>query len=212
MIGDMPIDSQFAIRGRKGDPMTDSSSRKHTHKTRSHTTKLALGLTGVVALAMAATAAASQSHRGRAPDLGTCQNLQVAPQNPVIWHVYAEGVQIYRWNGTSWVFVAPEAVLFADAGGHGQVGFHYAGPTWETFSGSKVVGVVIDRCMPDPTAIPWLKLGAVSKQGPGVLDQVGLIQRVNTVGGIAPAQAGTFPGQEARVPYTTEYFFYRTDD
>jgi hypothetical protein len=35
-----------------------------------------------------------------------------------------------------------------------------------------------------------------------------LIQRVNTVGGIAPSTLGTFVGQEARVPYTTEYFFY----
>jgi hypothetical protein len=52
------------------------------------------------------------------------KNLHVAAKNPVIWHVYAEGVQIYRWNGTSWVFVAPEAVLFADTGGHGAVGFH----------------------------------------------------------------------------------------
>ena len=31
--------------------------------------------------------------------------------------MYAEGVQIYRWNGTSSIFVAPEAELFADAGG-----------------------------------------------------------------------------------------------
>jgi len=190
----------------------DSSSRGITRSSRCRTIKRTLGSIGALALAMVATAAASQGTGGRAPDLGTCQNLHVAAKNPVIWHVYAEGVQIYRWNGTSWVFVAPEAVLFADAGGHGQVGFHYAGPTWETLSGSKVVGAVIDRCTPDPTAIPWLILGAVSKQGPGVLNQVSLIQRVNTVGGLAPSQAGSFSGQEARVPYTTEYFFYLTKD
>ena len=35
------------------------------------------------------------------------------------------------------------------------------------------------------------------------------IHRVNTVGGKAPAQAGTFVGQVAAVPYTADYFFYR---
>src|SRR5262249_55311710 len=57
----------------------------------------------------------------RAPDLGDCRNLQVPAGNKVAFHVYAEGVQIYRWNGTSWTFVRPEAVLFADAGHHGVV-------------------------------------------------------------------------------------------
>jgi len=35
------------------------------------------------------------------------------------------------------------------------------------------------------------------------------IQRVNTVGGNAPANPGSVTGEEARVPYTAEYFFYR---
>jgi hypothetical protein len=35
------------------------------------------------------------------------------------------------------------------------------------------------------------------------------IQRVNTAGGIAPATPGSIVGQEARIPYTTEYLFYR---
>ena len=35
------------------------------------------------------------------------------------------------------------------------------------------------------------------------------IQRVNTVGGLAPAEPGDFVGQEVEVPYTAEYYFYR---
>src|SRR5262249_24563529 len=58
----------------------------------------------------------------RAPDLGDFQNLQVPAGNKVAFHAYAEGVQIYCWDGTSWSFVAPEATLFADAGHHGVVG------------------------------------------------------------------------------------------
>ena len=143
----------------------------------------------------------------RAADLGTCTNLHV--DGKLAFHAYAKGVQIYRWNGTSWAFIAPDAALYADAGFRGQIGTHYAGPTWESKSGSRVVASVVDRCTPNPNAIAWLELGAVSASGPGIFEDVAAIQRVNTVGGTAPATAGTVVGEEARVPYTAEYFFYR---
>ena len=144
----------------------------------------------------------------RSADLGSCANLNVAGGTLAL-RAYAKGVQIYRWNGTSWAFVAPEATLYADAAFHGEIGTHYAGPTWESVSGSKVVAAVIDRCMPNPNAIPWLKLGAASATGPGIFRRVTVVQRLNTVGGTAPAAAGTVIGEVARVPYTAEYFFYR---
>src|SRR5262245_31330189 len=169
-------------------------------------TKLAALVLPLVAFAAPAGARPGDD---RAPDLGGCQNLQVPAGNRVAFHAYAEGVQIYRWNGTSWAFVAPEAVLFAGAGDDGPVGIHSAGPTWESASGSKVVGTVLERCTPDPDAIPWLKLGAVSSEGPGIFRGVTFIQRVNTAGGLAPADPGDFPGEEARVPYAAEYYFYR---
>src|SRR5258705_5293204 len=68
-----------------------------------------------------------------------CDSLQVGPENRLAFHAYAVGVQIYRWNGTAWVFVEPRATLYADANFHGKVGTHYAGPTWEGNSGGKVV-------------------------------------------------------------------------
>jgi len=114
-----------------------------------------------------------------------------------------------RQYGTAWVFLAPDAFLFADGGGGGTVGIHYAGPTWESVSGGKVVGMVLERCTPDPDAIPWLLLGTVSQEGPGIFHGVTFIQRVNAVGGIAPTDPGDFVGEVTRVPYTAEYFFYR---
>jgi hypothetical protein len=120
-------------------------------------------------------------------------------------------VQIYRWDGTRWVFVNPAADLFADAGGHGLVGTHFgtpAGPGWRTLSGSQVVGTVTGRCTPNASAIAWLRLDA-SASGSGVFEHTQFIQRVNTVGGLAPAAPGSVVGQEARVPYTADYFFYR---
>ena len=72
-----------------------------------------------------------------------------------------------------------------------------------------VVGTVLERCTPDPSAIPWLLLKAVSNEGPGIFHRVTFIQRVNTVGGNAPTDAGDFVGEVVKVPYTAEYYFYR---
>ena len=142
------------------------------------------------------------------PDLGICSDLQVPAGSTLVYHVYARGVQIYRWNGTSWLPVGPSAQLFADPQEQSLVGIHYGGPTWETLSGSKVIGEVAKRCTFDPTAVQWLRLSAKSTAGPGVFDQVQHILRLNTVGGVAPSSPGT-TGQEVSIPYSTEYFFYR---
>lgn len=157
----------------------------------------------------AAEAKVVTPHGKRTVDLGTCTNLQAPAGSKLAFHVHATGVQIYSWSGTAWVFVAPSAVLSADAGGHSTVGTHYGGPTWESNSGSTVVGTVFERCTVSVSAIPWLSLTAVSSGGPGVFDGVTFIQRVNTVGGTAPTTAGTFVGQTFSVPYSAEYYFYK---
>lgn len=156
-----------------------------------------------------AAAATNSVNDNRAAELGTCDSLRVPEGNKVAFHVYADGVQIYRWNGASWTFVAPSASLSADPQGKSTVGTHYAGPTWQTVSGGKVVGVVTKRCVPDRNAIPWLLLSAIPDDGPGVFQRTTFIQRVNTVGGNAPSAPGSFTGEETSVPYAAEYFFYR---
>jgi hypothetical protein len=144
-------------------------------------------------------------------------NLVVPAGDEVAWHVHATGVQIYTWQNISatsvaqfaWVFKAPEAVLYDGEGD--AVGIHYAGPTWENENG-KVVGAVLQRAnSPDANAIPWLLLQAVAHEGHGVLSRVTYIQRVNTEGGKAPATGldASHAGEELRVPYSADYYFYR---
>ena len=145
----------------------------------------------------------------RAPELGSCDSLAAPAGASLAARLYAEGDQIYRWSGTSWTFVAPSAVLYPNQHATAKIGIHYAGPTGETVSGSKVVGAVLKRCPGGAGAIPWLLLQVTSEEGSGLFHGVTLIQRINTVGGIAPAAAGAFVGEESRVPYTTEYLFYR---
>jgi hypothetical protein len=155
---------------------------------------------------LAALPAAALSTKG--VDLGACQDLRVSAGSELVFHAYAKGVQIYHWNGSIWAFDGPSAVLFADAEGKSTVGTHSAGPIWESMSGGKVAGAILKKCFVDANSIPWLLLSATPIEGAGVFQQATLIQRVNTVGGNAPSYNGTL-GEEARVPYTTEYLFYR---
>lgn len=162
------------------------------------------------ALAMMSVARAASDIRE--PELpAECASIKVEAGNEVAFHAYALGVQIYRWNGSAWTFVAPAANLYADAGFNGKVGFHYAGPTWESKSGSKVLAARVSNtgCTPDASGIAWLLLKKVSTDGPGIFNNVTYIQRVNTTGGLAPTAPGTTVGEEKRVPYTAEYYFYR---
>jgi hypothetical protein len=164
-------------------------------------------------LASIAVARANEDHR--APELPSplCDSVQVPAGNKVAFHVYALGVQVYRWNGSSWDFVGPEANLYADANYRGKVGTHYSGPTWESNSGSIVVARSVANCSPEPTtAIAWLRLQMDSTDGPGIFSRVTFIQRVNTAGGLRPTAPGLFTGEVKKAPYTAEYYFYRAEN
>jgi hypothetical protein len=160
-----------------------------------------------LALILALATHAAAGHGGRAADPGAGTDIRVPAGSKLAFVSYAEGAQVYRWTGAAWAFVGPEAVLY-DADGW-VVGVHYAGPTWESESGSAVVGVVQKRYTPDPDAIPWLLLSAASSEGPGLFHRVTYIQRAYTAGGLAPGYPGEVAGEEVRVPYTAYYYFYR---
>ena len=162
-------------------------------------------------LAPASVPASRGLENNHAPDLPSplCDSVDVPLGNRVTFHAYALGLQIYRWNGASWTFVEPVATLFADADYHTKVAIHYGGPTWESNGGSKVVATRLASCSPDPAAIPWLLLQAASTDGPGIFSSVTYVQRINTVGGLAPTAPGASIGAVAEVPYSAEYFFYR---
>ena len=93
------------------------------------------------------------------------------------------------------------------------MGKHFAGPSWESTDGSRVIGkAVANAPSPDADAIPWLLVSVVSHEGTaaGVLSRATSIQRLNTKGGKAPASGcdASHAGQEVRVPYSAEYLFY----
>ena len=121
--------------------------------------------------------------------------------------VPAKGVQIYECRDGKWVFVAPEAELFDRAGK--KIGSHYAGPHWESADGSKIVGAVKQRAdAPGAGNIPWLLLGTKSVASEGAFSKVTSVQRVATVGGVAPSGACSQSGMQARIAYTADYYFF----
>jgi hypothetical protein len=154
------------------------------------------------------------------PLLGACSNMVEVPSalKPVnekfSFALSAKGVQIYDCRAAAdgkigWTFVAPEAELFDSQGV--KAGKHYGGPTWEGNDGSKTVGSVKQRS-DGATAndIPWLLLNANSTGAAGKMAAVTSIQRVRTVGGVAPAAgcSNTTLGATVRVPYTADYYYF----
>ena len=125
----------------------------------------------------------------------------------------ARGVQIYvcatpvAGGAAAWTLKAPHAVL---GRGRDTDAIHFAGPSWQALDGSLVTGAKLAAATPDPTAIPWLLLQAATNVGPGLFGDVTFIQRLDTVGGLAPS-AGCDDGHLAAVvlvPYRASYFFY----
>lgn len=164
---------------------------------------------GVLVALAAATVLAGAC--GSAP-VSVPSALQAAGHKPA-FTLFARGVQIYECTAASgaapaWVFVAPEAELFDSASSSAVIGTHGAGPFWRAGDGSRTVGKVKARVdAPAAGAIPWLLLETTSDAAPGRLARVTHVQRVNTVGGVAPAGACGEVGRRARVPYTSDYVF-----
>jgi hypothetical protein len=144
------------------------------------------------------------------------ESLRPSPTDVLLLQSKATGVQIYtcvaRRDDLSkyeWTLKAPEAELYDSSGK--RIGKHYAGPTWESNDGSKVVGEVKARDNgPDSNAIPWLLLRAKSTSGNGIFTKATSIQRLDTIGGKAPPGGcdASLAGKELRVPYSATYIFF----
>jgi len=166
------------------------------------------------AAAVQPNSAAPAAGNPNGPELpADCGSIAVGEGFQLAFHAYAKGVQIYKWNGSAWVLEAPRASLFAEENYFGEVGTHYAGPNWESKSGSKVKAarVLGTGCTPDPTAIAWLLLKKVETSGAGIFANVEYVQRTNTAGGLPPVEAGSL-NEIREVAYTAQYYLYRAEN
>ena len=171
---------------------------------------MAEGLRALVSVLLLAACASAPTPRPAAIP----ENLRVPEDQVLLLRTAARGAQVYTCKPKAtdpaafeWALKAPDAELFDESGK--KIGKHYGGPTWESLDGSRVVGEAVQRS-PAPGAVPWLLLRATSNQGPGVMQGVKYVQRLDTVGGVAPSSGcdAASAGAETRVDYSASYLFY----
>ena len=188
----------------------------------------------VAALGMAFTTAQPQAARDdRITPPPVPADLRVDPPNEVFRLGHGVGTQNYicvpSGAGVAFQLFTPEATLFSDSGR--QLTTHFFSPnpiepgvvraTWEdsrdtSMVWAKVTNSSTDARFVNPGAVAWLRLEVAGAQagptGGDRLTRTTFIQRLNTVGGLAPSTGCSTPadiGTKAFVPYTADYFFYR---
>jgi hypothetical protein len=124
----------------------------------------------------------------------------------------AKGVQIYGCPDGKWTLIEPAATLTGVSLNPVRVAsaLHFRGPSWESpDDGSLVEGTgPVPAPSATPDSIPQLLVTAKTSRGPGVFGDVSFIQRLATVGGVAPTTACTKDATTA-VPYTAVYRFFK---
>jgi hypothetical protein len=112
-------------------------------------------------------------------------------------------------NATAWAFVGPNAALRKTSGE--TVGKYYGGPTWEGNDGSKLVGKQLAISPAAAGNIPLQLVEVTQTMGSGMLVGAKYIQRLNTVGGVAPAApcGASNVGEKQTVKYQADYAFYK---
>lgn len=142
--------------------------------------------------------------------------LRASPDEEPAFVLSADGVHVYECrlsggnpNVAAWFLVTPDATLFE---GTRSVGVHKSANLWESSSDrSSVSGVVRSTQGAGAANLPWVLYRAQPLGTSGMFAGVTSIQRVNTVGGLAPAGgcSATNLGAETRVAYKADYYFYK---
>jgi hypothetical protein len=148
--------------------------------------------------------------------------IRAPPEARAALELYAEGTQNYQCMATdagsfAWTLVGPDANLYQCAPGGELIGKHFAGPTWQRAAdGSKFVGngpLAAKAPSPEDAVhdVPWLLIPQKPQTAGSSFAAFSHVQRVNTVGGVAPKDGcgATNAGAEAKVPYHATYIFYQ---
>lgn len=160
--------------------------------------------------------------------------IQVPAGNKPYLMGHAVGTQNYiclpSGAGFAWTLFGPQATLFDDD--FKQVITHFLSPnpyepgappraTWQHSRDTSETWAVMTHQSSDPVfvragAIPWFRLQKVGVQdgptGGHKLTRTTWVQRLNTIGGVAPATGCAMAadvGKKMLVPYEADYYFYR---
>jgi uncharacterized protein DUF3455 len=123
----------------------------------------------------------------------------------------ASGVQIYGCTDAKWTLIEPAASLTGITLNPVKrvTALHFRGPSWESDQDGSLIEGMSPVSAPSDTAnsIPQLLVTAKTTRGPGVFGAVTFVQRLSTVGGVAPAGACT-AGATTATPYRAVYRFF----
>ena len=176
-------------------------------------------VTGSAAPTVAAPSAAASAARTAASTaaltgpLDVPANLVPPPGNVMTSVFRAHGVQNYGCTAAgTWTLNEPAAVLNGiELRPVKRVeAIHFRGPSWQSdrdgtlVEGQNPVSAPSDH----PNSIPQLLIQAKRTTGVGTFGGVTYIQRLETVGGVAPAP-GCTEGQTTAVLYTAIYRFFK---
>jgi Protein of unknown function (DUF3455) len=109
-----------------------------------------------------------------------------------------------------WAFVGPQADLNSRAGA--KLGSYFGPPaTWAASDGSKITGTQLAVSPSAAGNIPMQLVKANPASGAGAMMGVTYVQRVATLGGVAPASAcdGAAAGRKEVVKYQADYIFWK---
>jgi hypothetical protein len=211
--------------------MLDKNLKSNLLRTIGRLSVAGMVLAGVVAMTFAVSSPQPAYADNTITPPAVPSNIQVPAGNVAFLVGHAVGTQNYvclpSGAGFRFVLFTPQATLFSDDGG--QVITHYFSPnpfeggtiraTWQHSRDTSTVWAKLHQdgsATVDPNAIAWLLLDVVGAQngpiGGDKLTETTFIQRLNTTGGLAPSTGCgslTDVGNQAFVPYTADYFFYR---
>ncbi len=174
--------------------------------------------TAIAASAVALISACASSPMMKPFDqAGLPAAVQVPAGNKVFWETVGVGEITYECRAKAgaagqfeWVFVGPDAKLNDRAGK--QVGKYYGPPaTWEGMDGVKLTATQVAVAPAAAGSIPLQLVKANPAMGTGSVTGTTYIQRVATMGGVAPAAAcgATNMGTKQIVKYQADYIFWR---
>jgi Protein of unknown function (DUF3455) len=109
-----------------------------------------------------------------------------------------------------WVFVGPQADL--NSRGGAKLGSYYGPPaTWASMDGSAITGTQLALSPAAAGSIPLQLVKANPATGSGGMSGVTYVQRVATMGGVAPASAcdAAAMGKKEVVKYQADYIFWK---
>jgi Protein of unknown function (DUF3455) len=161
---------------------------------------------GAVAPSVPALAAIAPASTAAAPgQSGVPAALRVPAGNHLVASLHViQGAQVYTCTNGAWSFTEPDA----DMGVTNRPTVVYtAGPEWiSAVDGSAVWGMPLASANRTGT-IPELLVKAIKNRGQGLFGQVDYIQRLDTLGGLAPAGSCTNGSVTASQYFATEDFW-----